>query len=118
MFYEQVLHLCNKKGITVFALIREMGMSKANGTYWKNGKIPKFDTLKKVADYFNVTTDFLLTGNDTPAVQPPTNQQLFTAEDIELLLKIKNLPPTERKEVESFVQFKEVKKEMSATIAT
>lgn len=32
-------------------------------TKWKNGSIPKSDTLKKIADHFGVSTDALLAQN-------------------------------------------------------
>jgi len=117
MFYNQVSILCKRNKISISKMATTIGLSKSNVTRWKEGVVPKSDTVQKIADYFNVTTDYLLTGSDTPA-PPPADKPLFTAEDIELLLKIKNLPPTERKEVESFVQFKEAKKETVATIAT
>jgi len=116
MFYKQVTILCNQRGISLSKLIAEIGLSTSNATYWKKGSTPKADTVQRIADYFNVSTDYLLVGNKNNA-----NQSTFSEEDIALLWQIKNLSPISRKEVESHIQFKqfeESKKNTSATIAT
>ena len=40
-----------------------MNVSRATVNYWKNGNVPKQDTLIKIANYFNVSVDYLL-GNE------------------------------------------------------
>ena len=37
-----------------------MGFSKTAVTNWKNGGIPRDTGLRKIADYFGVTVDYLL----------------------------------------------------------
>lgn len=40
---------------------KAIGVSTGNVTDWKNGRsAPKADTLIKIADYFNVSVDYLL----------------------------------------------------------
>lgn len=57
--YEIVRSLCQEKGITIAALERTLDFG--NGTIRKWGAtIPSGDRLSKVADYFNVSVDFLL----------------------------------------------------------
>ena len=41
-----------------------MGMGSGNLSKWKAGGIPKGDTLSKLADYFHVSTDYLLGRTD------------------------------------------------------
>jgi transcriptional regulator with XRE-family HTH domain len=60
MFFKQVEKLCQNKGISITKLISDIGLSCSNATYWKNGSIPRANTLKKISDYFNVTTESLL----------------------------------------------------------
>ena len=44
----------------------ELQVSKSAYNYWEQGKIEiDFENLKKIADYFNVSVDYLL-GRDTP----------------------------------------------------
>ena len=64
MFYDNVCNLCQREGIKITALARSLGLSSSAPTYWKKGSVPKSGTLQKIADYFNVTADYLLTGDD------------------------------------------------------
>ena len=59
-FYNNLEELCKKKKITLAALARELGLSNSATTYWKRGSIPKYETLKKIADYFEVEVEKLL----------------------------------------------------------
>lgn len=63
MFYDTLCTLCFQKGIAVTFLIKELNMSSGNLSKWKNGIVPRSDTLKKIANYFGVSTDYLL-GNE------------------------------------------------------
>lgn len=59
-FYNNLEVLCKRKKITMAALARELGLSNSATTYWKRGSIPKYETLKRIADYFGVEVeDFL-----------------------------------------------------------
>lgn len=61
MFYETYCELCAKNGLTPSGAAAKIGFNRASVTVWKNsGKAPKQELLMKIADYFNVTTDYLL----------------------------------------------------------
>lgn len=74
MFYDNLIKLCGEKGISLTVLVTvELKMSSSNVTKWRKGVVPKSDTVQKIADYFGVTTDFLLNGptqNETQHSQP------------------------------------------------
>ena len=58
--FEKLLRLHNCKAADV---ARATGIAKSTLTEWKNGKTtPKADKLQKIADYFGVTVEYLLTG--------------------------------------------------------
>ena len=60
MFYDQLKALCKEKGTTPTAfVINELGLSSSKITAWKNGSIPKYGTLEKIADFFQVPICFL-----------------------------------------------------------
>ena len=63
MFFEQFSKLClaNNTTPTRFT-IDILKLSSSNVTAWKNGSIPKYKTLKTIADHFNVTVGFLFDG--------------------------------------------------------
>lgn len=54
------------KNITQKQVAVELNLSQQTYNYYENCKRqPGFDTLSKIAQYFNVSVDYLL-GNDTP----------------------------------------------------
>lgn len=61
--YDIFEKLLNKYGVTAYRVAKETGISTATLTQWKNGtSTPKQDKLQLIADFFNVTIDYL-TGN-------------------------------------------------------
>ena len=62
-FIEKLYFLINKKGITKKKFLEDIGAAKNSFAYWKkNGTIPNGATLQKIADYFNVSVDYLFSG--------------------------------------------------------
>lgn len=65
MFYETFCGLCEKHNLTPSGAAAKIGFNRASVTMWKNtGKAPKQELLVKIADYFDVTTDYLLGKNE------------------------------------------------------
>ncbi|MCI6468171.1 MAG: helix-turn-helix domain-containing protein [Faecalicatena sp.] len=63
--YEIFSKLLHIYGVTAYKVSKETGVSQSTLSDWKLGKItPKSDTLKKLADYFGVTIDYLMTGKE------------------------------------------------------
>lgn len=59
--FHKVEELVNKRGITLYALTKELGFAKSLFSDWKSGKsMPKTDKLIKIADYFGVTVEYLI----------------------------------------------------------
>jgi len=66
---KRIQELVDKKHITVNKLLMECGINKSLIADLKSkGSIPSADKLQRIADYFNVSTDYLLgrTGNPSP----------------------------------------------------
>ena len=63
VFFDNLRELCHSRRTSVSAVAEEIGLSSASASGWRKGSIPKSDTLQKLADYFGVTTDFLLKGD-------------------------------------------------------
>lgn len=64
--YEIFEQLLQKYGVTPYKLSQEIGVSQSTLSDWKRGRsTPKLDKLQKIADYFGVTVDYLMTGNET-----------------------------------------------------
>lgn len=60
MFYENVKDLCGLHRTNITQLAKDLGLSTSMPTKWKNGSVPKSDTVKMIAEHFGVTTDQLL----------------------------------------------------------
>lgn len=61
MFKDIFLELLETKGVSAYKLAKDTGISNGNLSEYKKGvKLPKADTLQKIADYFDVSTDYLL----------------------------------------------------------
>lgn len=59
MFSDRLKNLREEKGIKQLDLATFLEVSVQNISYYERGREPNYDTLKKIADYFNVTTDYL-----------------------------------------------------------
>lgn len=61
MFPQVFKGLRKSRKISQADLADALGMSQATITFWENGKrTPDIDMLGRIADYFGVTTDYLL----------------------------------------------------------
>lgn len=61
--YEIFQKLLDKHGITAYKVAKDTGITTATLTNWKKGRyVPKQDKLQKIADYFGVTVEYLMTG--------------------------------------------------------
>ena len=63
--YELIKSLCIKNGISITYLCEHVTGSKGNLQTWKKDNI-KPTSLKKIADYFDVSVDYLLGRTDNP----------------------------------------------------
>jgi transcriptional regulator with XRE-family HTH domain len=62
MFFDVFNKLCAEKGISASRALLDLEMGKSSVTRWKNGGEPSNSTMKKIADYFGVSVDHLMTG--------------------------------------------------------
>ena len=65
MYYENFERLCNLNNVRPGTVSKATGISTATLTSWKQGKYtPKQDKLQLIADYFNVSLEYLMTGEE------------------------------------------------------
>lgn len=71
--YEIFEQLLQKYGVTSYKVAKEAGVTQTALSNWKTGRsTPTVKTLQKIADYFGVTVDYLMTGKD----EKPLESQL------------------------------------------
>lgn len=61
MILDNIRKLCEKKGVSIWAVERATGIGNGVIARWENSS-PRVENLKLVADYFGVTVDELLKG--------------------------------------------------------
>lgn len=64
---ERIKELAQKKGYSLQKVAEDLGFS-VNYLYTLKEKVPKSDRLQQIADYFNVSTDYLLGRTDNPNI--------------------------------------------------
>mgnify|MGYP002581075424 CR=1 FL=1 len=78
MFFDNFLALCDSKNVAPTKAVIDAGLPKSSWSYWKKkyeqGEDPKpsSDNASRLAQYFAVTVDYLLTGEhkENPPQQP------------------------------------------------
>ena len=61
--YERIENLRKAEGISQGKLEKELGFSNGSISKWKTS-MPTTDRLQKIADRYNVSIDYLMTGED------------------------------------------------------
>ena len=82
--YENIYALCNEREITPGALCGELGFRRSVLSDLKNGRKKSLDTttLMKIAEYFNVSVDYLLTGDETKKAPTGEGERAVSDDDI------------------------------------
>ena len=58
-------NLLQKHGISTYKVSKDTGIAQSIFSAWTNGiSTPKQDKLRKLADYFNVSVEYLMTGKE------------------------------------------------------
>lgn len=60
MFFDQYKALCERAGKTPNGVAKELGFASSSITQWKHGSVPRPDKLRKICEYFDVTSEYLL----------------------------------------------------------
>jgi len=67
LFFERVTTLCKQKGLSVSGFATSvLKLSSGTATQWKNGVVPSASIVFSIADYFEVSSDYILGLSDDP----------------------------------------------------
>ena len=95
--YEIFERLCRERGVTPYRVSEATGIRTSSLSGWKAGKFtPKQEKLKKIADYFGVSIEYLMTGEEPEEkegyyINPDTAdmaQQIYENKDLRLLFDV------------------------------
>lgn len=61
MFYDRFYMLCQASDVTPTQVARDLGIRQSTVSMWKKqGTTPKYETIQKLSNYFDVHADYLL----------------------------------------------------------
>jgi len=111
---EKIKELRKNSKITQEQLGNAIGVSKMAISYFEKGKkSPGRESLKKIADYFGVTTDYLLGRSEDPELNEEEDK-VVSEEGKNIMSLIESLPEDERKkaweQLEMYVTYMQNKK--------
>lgn len=69
-FWEKFYKLCTEKGMSPNGVAKELGIASGSITAWKTDgtRKPQARMLQKIAEYFNVSVDYLMGKEDSPQI--------------------------------------------------
>ena len=114
--FDRIKELAKKQGLSINLLEEKLGYSRNTIYNLKNSK-PSTERISEIADYFNVSTDYLLGRTDNPAIASDdnTNKYLGPAET-ELVAAFRN--QTQNMTEEEKVRFNKAIESLMVTAKT
>lgn len=101
-FYERLNKLIQENGLSQGRLEKEIGISNGSVSKWKTS-VPSTKTLKKLAEFFNVSDDWLLNGKESECTIEMAGidaKLIFMSKEVkEYALKLNNLPKEKQKTI-------------------
>lgn len=64
-FYSNYVELCKKDGKSLSSVAEEIGLTRTSAHRWKHGAMPTDITIAKLAEYFGVAVERLITRENT-----------------------------------------------------
>lgn len=109
MFFDNFVRLCEQKGVKPSRALTEAGVPKSAYSYWRteagagNDAKPTNQNAVKLAQYFGVTVDYLLTGNqkENPPQQP---QNEVDAAVERIRRKLESMPKEQREALMNLIE--------------
>lgn len=109
MFFDNFVRLCEQKGVKPSRALTEAGVPKSAYSYWRteagagNDAKPTNQNAVKLAQYFNVTVDHLLTGSQKE--NPPQQPQSEVDAALERIRrKLESMPKEQREALMNLIE--------------
>lgn len=109
MFFDNFVRLCEQKGVKPSRALTEAGVPKSAYSYWRteagagNDAKPTNQNAVKLAQYFDVTVDYLLTGNqkENPPQQPQSEVDVAVER---IRRKLESMPKEQREALMNLIE--------------
>lgn len=105
---DKILSLLTEKGIQQKTFAENIGVTKHTITDWKNGRSKSYmKYIDKIADFFDVSADYLLEKTDDKSTLPKEAINIFDNVDMNAFSRqlYEQLTKEERKKVQEYILF-------------
>jgi transcriptional regulator with XRE-family HTH domain len=93
VFYDTFHKLCLDKGVSDSRACTDMGLSRSYAAKMKNKDgTPSMDSLSAMSEYFGVSVDYLLHGDEPQKEKPTAQGGELTEKDVALIKWLRSLP--------------------------
>ena len=90
--YERIESLRKSKGLSQGKLEKQLGFSNGSISKWKNST-PKVERLQKLADFFGVSVEYLMTGKENEQKEKDNTDLKQKYRELEELLRSDSMKP-------------------------
>ncbi len=104
MFTDLVKNLADKNNVQISKMLKDLNLAEGSFNNWKNrNTVPSGTIIAKIAQYFNVSTDYLLglTDSATPHAQ---QGEILSDPEHELLSGYRQLDESDQGEVRGYIK--------------
>jgi transcriptional regulator with XRE-family HTH domain len=111
MFYTRLKQLCDERGLAITSVVLKAGGKLGTMNGWRNGSSPRADIVVAIANYLDVSADYLL---GLPERSSETDPDIIHITEL-----LHDCSKSDLSEILSYVEFKaqknlEAKKDASA----
>lgn len=107
--YNNIENLCKKRGVNVTTMCRDSGASRGSLSDLKSGRKQtlKYETLEKIANYFEISVESLVSGDERQKEKPAPGGSELDA----LLKECEGLSKDELEEARRYIAYLKVKRD-------
>lgn len=112
MLGKRIAALRKREGLSQYELAERLNFSRGKlSNYEQGSRQPDYETLQQIANFFDVSTDYLLGRTDDPTPKKEKNsEEILTDPNLGLWFKeIKNAPEDKQKELQKIWDIIKVK---------
>lgn len=108
--YNNIENLCKKRGVNVTTMCRDSGASRGSLSDLKSGRKQtlKYETLEKIANYFEISVESLVSGNESQKEKPTPSEGSELDARFDALLS--QMTDEDRADLLEYMEFKVAKR--------
>lgn len=108
--YNNIENLCKKRGVNVTTMCRDSGASRGSLSDLKSGRKQtlKYETLEKIANYFEISVESLVSGNESQKEKPTPGEGSGLDARFDALLS--QMTDADRADLLEYMEFKVAKR--------